>query len=59
VISPDPKIPKKTNNKSLIVVDSNLELSNKKAREEMNGVIVYDSYARITGNTKIVEYFEN
>ena len=25
----------------------------------MNGVIVYDSYARLTGNTKIVEYFEN
>lgn len=25
----------------------------------MNGIIVYDSYAKITGNTKIVEYFEN
>ena len=30
-----------------------------KAREEMNGIIVYDSYAKITGNTKIVDYFEN
>ena len=25
----------------------------------MNGIIVYDSYAKITGNTKIVEYFHN
>ena len=25
----------------------------------MNGIIVYDSYAKITGNKKIVDYFEN
>ena len=26
----------------------------KKPREEMNGIVVYDSYAKLTGNTKIV-----
>jgi protein MAK16 len=26
----------------------------KKPREEMNGILVYDSYAKLTGNTKIV-----
>ena len=28
------------------------------AREEMNGVIIYDSYAKLTGCEKIVQYFE-
>ena len=28
-----------------------------KGREEMGGVIVYDSYAKLTGCTKIVDYF--
>lgn len=28
-----------------------------RAREEMGGVIVYDSYAKLSGCTKIVEYW--
>ena len=28
------------------------------AREEMNGIIIYDSYAKLTGCEKIVKYFE-
>ena len=27
------------------------------AREEMNGVVIYDSYAKLTGCEKIVQYF--
>jgi hypothetical protein len=30
-----------------------------KGREEMNGVIIYDSYAKLVGCEKIVEYFQN
>ena len=31
----------------------------KEGREEMNGIIVYDSYAKLTGCEKIVNYFQD
>ena len=35
------------------------DVKEQKGREEMNGIIVYDSYAKLTGCEKIVQYFEN
>lgn len=34
------------------------EEEEEKGREEMDGIIVYDSYAKLTGCEKICKYFE-
>ena len=38
-------------------IKDKVEANEPEPREEMNGIIVYDSYASLTGCNKIVEYY--